>query len=225
MAFFAALAVAGCGVRTGLTVGEEALVSLDSGSREEGIADARPRDAAPTDGGSVDIGLRDAGPIGSRDAEPADGGGDSGVRDAGPRDAGPHDAGPPDAGLPDFGPFDAGPIVCAAGEFGIAACTDGIDGDCDGWADCSDPDCRPLGGRAECCNGLDDDLDGTVDLFTCRCESDAICAGVGPIEQVCWLRSFGGACAPRCSLLPGWCQTMFGGAFDCDVASGECVIP
>ena len=79
----------GCGVRTGLTIGDDASRPADSGSRDAAFEDARPRDAEPRDSGSLDIGLRDAGPFdgGSRDAGPADGGlgGDGGVSDAGVR--------------------------------------------------------------------------------------------------------------------------------------------
>ena len=176
------------------------------------------------DGGPIDAG-RDGGPIDAgRDAGPIDAGRDGGPVDAG-RDAG-RDAGPIDAGR-DGGPIDAGRrdmAMCTAREIGIAACTDGRDGDCDTRADCSDSDCRPLGPMGECCNGIDDDGDGTTDLFTCRCFSNADCVGVGDFEQVCWLSAYQ-ICAPRCNFVGGtaWCRENLGAEWTCNAVSGECV--
>jgi hypothetical protein len=179
-----------------------------------------------------DGGVSDAGVDAGFDAGPRDAGFDAGT-DAGPRDAGT-DAGPRDAGV-DAGPrdagFDAGTDagradlgMCTAREIGIAACTDGRDGDCDTRTDCADPDCRPLGAMAECCNGIDDDGDGTVDLFTCRCFSNADCAGVGDFEQVCWLSTYQ-VCAPRCNFVGGttWCRSTLGATWSCNSTTGECI--
>jgi hypothetical protein len=174
------------------------------------------------DGGVVDAGVDAGFDAGARDA-----GTDAGF-DAGPRDAGVDagfDAGPRDAGFDagfDGGRTDAG--MCTAREIGIAACTDGRDGDCDTRTDCADPDCTPFGPMAECCNGRDDDGDGTVDLFTCRCTSNADCAGVGDLEQVCWLTSFQ-VCAPRCNFIGGtsWCRMNLGMTFTCNSTTGECI--
>jgi hypothetical protein len=167
-----------------------------------------------------DAGRPDAGPIDA--GRPDAGRPDAGTPDAGRPDSGTPDAGRPDAGRPDAGPIDIG--VCAAREIGIAACTDGRDNDCDTRTDCADPDCRPLGPTAECCNGIDDDGDGQIDLFTCRCFSNADCVGVGSLEQVCWLRSYS-VCAPRCNFIGGttWCVELLGPGSRCDAASGECI--
>lgn len=59
---------------------------------------------------------------------------DAGPPDAGPPDAGTHDAGS-DAGVP---PMDAGPRDSGGPE---TACTNGLDDDGDGNADCADSDC------------------------------------------------------------------------------------
>ncbi|MBK8169411.1 MAG: hypothetical protein IPK60_03590 [Sandaracinaceae bacterium] len=62
--------------------------------------------------------------------------------------------------------------VAAAGtaENTVAACTNGLDDDCDGFTDCSDPDCAAVpacGGSCdtmpETCNGIDDNCNGLVD--------------------------------------------------------------
>ena len=108
-----------------------------------------------------------------------------------------------DAGLPDAG-SDAGTdgSVCSAREKAVAMCTDGRDNDCDGPVDCADPDCSPFGPSGECCDGIDNDGDGQTDLFTCRCDTNVDCLGVGSLEQVCWTRTFS-VCAPRCDFLGG----------------------
>jgi hypothetical protein len=113
-------------------------------------------------------------------------------------------------------------------EIGVAACTNRVDDDLDGRIDCEDTDCRPFGRDAECCNGVDDtpgDDDPNVDLFACRCFSDADCVGVGSLETSCWRRSFS-VCGPRCNFLGGdfFCRTYFPGSLErCDAATGECV--
>ena len=100
---------------------------------------------------------------------------------------------------------------------------DSLDNDCDMTVDCSDPDCSPFGPTGECCDGRDNDGDGQTDLFTCRCDSDADCTGVGSLEQVCWDTLFS-VCAPRCNFLGGtlWCQSL-DPSLVCNAVSGECV--
>ncbi|MBK8170978.1 MAG: putative metal-binding motif-containing protein [Sandaracinaceae bacterium] len=149
---------------------------------------------------------------GGVDAGPPDGGFDAGF-DAG-TDAG-FDAG-----------VDAGPdaMMCAPLENSVALCTDGLDDDCDTRVDCADTDCRPFGPGSECCNGIDDDGDGSVDLFTCRCFADSECAGIGDVDQVCWVTAFH-VCAPRCNFFGGttFCTELLGDGYICESASGECV--
>jgi hypothetical protein len=136
------------------------------------------------------------------------------------------DAGSPDGGGFDGGGFDGGNFdggMCTDREIGVAACTDGRDGDCDGARDCRDTDCSPFGPMWECCNGRDDDGDGQTDIFTCRCFSDADCVGVGTLEQVCWTETYA-VCAPRCNFYGGtpFCQ-MFDPALTCNSMTGQCV--
>lgn len=151
---------------------------------------------------------------------------DGGIRDggidAGPLDGG-RDGGPLDAGV-DSGPIPDG-AVCTMRELGIAACTDGFDNDCDRVRDCGDTDCSPFGPMQECCNGLDDDGDGLADVFTCRCFSDADCAGVGDLEQVCWTSLYS-VCAPRCNFYGGdtFCRG-FDPALRCNAMTGQCYLP
>jgi hypothetical protein len=115
-------------------------------------------------------------------------------------------------------------MMCEDRELGIAMCTDMLDNDCDTRRDCNDPDCRPFGPGSECCNGIDDDGDGIVDMFTCRCFDDSICAGVGSFEQICWTETFN-VCAPRCTFLGGddFCR-MVDPAMRCR-RDGQCVVP
>jgi len=65
-----------------------------------------------------------------------------------------------------------------------AYCHDGQDDDCDGFADCADPDCRDR--DAEVCNGVDDDCNGLTDEgynVGLKCAAGTgICARVGTIE-------------------------------------------
>ena len=126
-----------------------------------------------------------------------------------------------DGGLDSSGPlFDAGSV---SNEIGVAACTNGIDDDHDGRADCLDPDCRPFGPMGECCNGIDDTGDGNVDEFTCRCFDQSFCGGVGSLDQVCWTSSYS-VCAPRCNFYGGnaFCQMYLPTMPTCNAATGEC---
>lgn len=138
--------------------------------------------------------------------------GRAGCVDAGVRDGG----GAPDAG------FDAG-MTTTSNELGIAACTNGLDDDRDGRADCLDPDCRPFGPMGECCNGIDDTGDGNIDEFTCRCFDNSFCGGVGSLDQVCWTSSYS-VCAPRCNFYGGntFCQMNLPGMPTCNMMTGEC---
>ncbi|UJR78964.1 hypothetical protein [Sandaracinus amylolyticus] len=132
-----------------------------------------------------------------------------------------------DAGVPP--PIDAGPPRdggMVANELGIAACTNGIDDDRDGRADCNDRDCRPFLPDGECCNGIDDvpGDDTPADVFTCRCFDDSTCRGVSEFDQVCWRTAFS-VCAPRCNFFGGdtWCRSLMVGLPRCNVSTGECV--
>ena len=135
-----------------------------------------------------------------------------------------------DMGPPDMGPGDMGPpptdMPPTPGEIGVAMCTNGADDDGDGRVDCADTDCSPFGPSGECCDGVDDDGDGFTDVFTCRCFSDADCAGVGDIDQVCYESTFS-VCAPRCDFFGGdsFCQ-MIDPSLRCvrrGPRAGECV--
>jgi hypothetical protein len=57
------------------------------------------------------------------------------------------------------------------------------------------------------CDARADDGDGFVDIFACRCFTNADCAGVGNIAQVCYTNTFN-VCGPRCELVGGdtFCQ-------------------
>ena len=75
-------------------------------------------------------------------------------------------------------------------------CTDGIDGDLDGFVDCEDTDCLGADGcfESDCGNEIDDDGDGLVD-----CE-DTDCAGAGSASEkpvsLLWLPAGGAVIAP-----------------------------
>jgi hypothetical protein len=134
-----------------------------------------------------------------------------------------------DGGVADAG-TDGGVIIvdggggCTRYEQGVAGCTNGRDDDCDGRRDCSDPDCRPFGPEGECCNGIDDNGDMIADEFTCRCFTDAECAGVGDLEQVCWTDSYN-VCGARCNFYGGdaFCSMWFMDTFPrCNAMTGQC---
>jgi hypothetical protein len=146
-------------------------------------------------------------------------------RDAGPPDGGPVDGGASDGGR-DGGALDGGGLdggMCTSRELGVTQCTDRRDNDCDGTRDCSDSDCSPFGPMGECCNGIDDDGDGQVDIFTCRCFSDAECRTVGSLEQVCWTETYS-VCAPRCNFYGGdaFCRTI-DPSLRCNARNGHCI--
>jgi hypothetical protein len=134
------------------------------------------------------------------------------------------DGGTLDAGTPP--PMDGGAMCVpnAPAEGTLRLCTDGRDNECDGAADCADPDCTPFGDVVgECCNGADDNGNGFADEFSCRCATDGDCASGGPVPQVCWSTLFG-ICAPSCVLLGGdaFCQQL-DPSLRCSVATGECL--
>ncbi|MDO9016842.1 MAG: hypothetical protein Q8S73_12345 [Deltaproteobacteria bacterium] len=109
----------------------------------------------------------------------------------------------PDAGTSP--PRDGGACTRTGAEDTAAACTDGIDNDCDGFRDCADFDCpratcprdggaptdRPRcdsGGsrentNAECNDGIDNDCDGFTDCvdFSCRTCAITVCVADGGI--------------------------------------------
>jgi hypothetical protein len=99
---------------------------------------------------------------------------------------------------------DIGPCTPTGMENTAAACTDGIDNDCDGFRDCNDFDCprsacprdggtsdRPAcdsGGsrentNAECNDGIDNDCDGFTDCvdFSCRSCAVSVCVVDGGV--------------------------------------------
>jgi hypothetical protein len=67
----------------------------------------------------------------------------------------------------------------------MESCTNGVDDDCDGLADCADPNCAD---QAICCvpsfesctNGVDDDCDGLADCADPDCADQAICCVPSP---------------------------------------------
>ena len=112
--------------------------------------------------------------------------------------------------------------MCLPSEGTLPLCTDGADNDCDGISDCADADCTPFDTVGECCNGVDDNGNGIPDEFSCRCSTDADCAGGGPFPVVCWSATLG-VCAPHCAALGGdtFCQ-MLDPSLTCSTLTGEC---
>ncbi len=63
-------------------------------------------------------------------------------------------------------------------------CTNGVDDDCDGKADCNDPDCSSLPACQttlieNCTNGVDDDNDGKADCLDTDCVAELACHNFG----------------------------------------------
>ncbi len=75
-----------------------------------------------------------------------------------------------DDGNPEI-PGDEGPLYGQT-------CKDGLDNDCDGWADCGEFACgddSPLCNESDCSDGLDSDGDGAIDCSDPDCEFASIC--------------------------------------------------
>jgi hypothetical protein len=89
------------------------------------------------------------------------------------------------------------PPPCIPAELGDAACTNGLDDDCDGQTDCVDIECLPVCCTPEACeDGIDNDCDGAVD-----CDDGDCCAE--------WACSMSVVCGRTCCV-PGavrWCDT------------------
>lgn len=127
----------------------------------------------------------------------------------------------PDSGTP--APDSGVCVARAPNEIGVAACTNGIDDDCDGQADCADSDCNALPPVGECCNGRDDNRNGFVDEFACRCFNQAFCASIGNSGgDVCYDATYS-ACGPRCNFIGGnsFCS-MFAMGTTCNAMTGQC---
>jgi hypothetical protein len=97
-------------------------------------------------------------------------------------------------------------------------CTNGVDDDGDGLADCADPDCehriacRGAGGVEVCDNGVDDDGDGLVDCADAACDGRGCGADAFCVEQTC-RPCFGGDA--------GYLGCEGGGAFEDIAATGS----
>lgn len=86
-------------------------------------------------------------------------------------------------------PFEAGSL--------LPACKDGVDNDCDGRVDCSDPECFVPGLTEDVCDdGYDDDCDGMIDCDDPDCATAAVC---DTPDDGC-----GGECIPGTAR---WCDT------------------
>jgi len=58
---------------------------------------------------------------------------------------------------------------CVPTEFGVeTSCTDSTDNDCDGMADCFDPDCPPCCREETCGDGIDNDCNDLIDEYCDR---------------------------------------------------------
>src|SRR5690606_1239346 len=62
-----------------------------------------------------------------------------------------------------------------------AACSDGIDNDCDGFIDCNDFDCRAFcrveNSNPRCIDGIDNDNNGFTDCEDNECKARIVCSG------------------------------------------------
>ena len=108
-------------------------------------------------------------------------------------------------------------------EFGIARCTNGQDDDCDGKTDATDTDCdaSPYASPLEDCDGEDQNDNGIPDDFSCRCASDADCAGGNVANFICYTHTTH-ACGPRCDEFFGnVCPSIASGS-SCSTATGQC---
>ena len=79
--------------------------------------------------------------------------------------------------MPDGG----GDCTPSGAEDSMAACTDGVDNDCNGFFDCRDFACSAFCGaensNGTCNDGEDNDMDGFVDCDDRDCEERIVCAG------------------------------------------------
>ena len=79
--------------------------------------------------------------------------------------------------LPDGG----GDCTPTGAEDSEAACTDGVDNDCNGFFDCRDFACSAFCGaensNTTCNDGMDNDTDGFTDCDDRDCEERVVCAG------------------------------------------------
>ncbi|MDB4930211.1 MAG: Tryptophan synthase alpha chain [Myxococcaceae bacterium] len=102
-------------------------------------------------------------------------------------------------------PQDVAGCVASGVESGASACGDGVDNDCDGFRDCTDPGCDPIcrpvvdagcvasgpeGSNAQCADGVDNDCDGYTDCVDFGCSMSSavtICprADAGPPDAGC----------------------------------------
>ena len=63
-------------------------------------------------------------------------------------------------------------------------CSDGVDNDLDGLADCADPDCAiPCDESLNCADFIDNDLDGDIDCLDVDCALDLACAVAPPNDD------------------------------------------
>jgi hypothetical protein len=117
----------------------------------------------------------------------------------------------------------------AAPEFGVKACTDGKDNDCDGLIDAADTlDCRAEAYPTETCNGRDDNGNQIVDDFACRCRTDSDCSP----GEVCYTLTVH-ACSFPCESFvgssdAGICPAIANGSVcsrSWEGGSGQCVYP
>ena len=103
-------------------------------------------------------------------------------------------------------------------EFGVAACTDGLDNDCDGNTDGDDQDCHASDFYVtEFCNGVDENDNGIIDDFSCRCAVDAECQ----FGQICYTHT-AHSCGPPCDQFFGdVCPFVAAGSF-CNFSTVQC---
>ena len=103
-------------------------------------------------------------------------------------------------------------------EFGVAACTDSVDNDCDGKIDAVDEDCTASDTMvSETCNGADQNGNGIPDDFNCRCASTADCAA----PQICYTRSVQ-ACGIRCDWFVGDVCPFISPGSVCNAVTHQC---
>lgn len=103
-------------------------------------------------------------------------------------------------------------------EFGVVACTNGLDDDCDGTSDCSDDDCSASDFYVtECCDGEDENDNGIPDDFNCRCNNSDEC---GP-GQMCYDHTADSCGIPCTSFFGDVCPFVAPGS-TCNEATNQC---